>query len=181
MSGKKIILIHSGPCVYVMKIYDIHLIYSLMVHVGEARKAHIPKHDLTPRSVTFKTNKDIVENIENHFQSIKGGETTINHDELLARLNELEKEEQEEEEREHMETMKDVYEGKYIEHSVDNGRIIPRRSTLDDNALECNKRHVQFESDVSGHLNDLPDDDEANFIAFQHTTQVQVIPFFRYC
>ena len=62
---------------------------------GRSRKAHAAKHDVVPRSVSFQ-DTDTTELVNDLARS---NSDTIDHDELFARLNQLEREEQAEEDR----------------------------------------------------------------------------------
>lgn len=101
-------------------------------------------------------------------------DSTINHNELLARLNELEKEEQEEEEKEHAKIMNEILEGTYKADGSEG-------NTSGNNASVVRKggehKHVQFDSDVDDARNSYSDGEHEgieNVIKFQHSSEVQV-------
>ena len=129
------------------------------------------KHNSIPRSVKFKDANDLVHDIACD-TSISNSET-INHDELFARLNELEREEQEEEDRIHAEQMKEIFSGKYMTGSETDDI----KATYNDD-METNHRHVKFKSCTR---KSYDSDDEPmnsrNVITFKHTPYPQVIFF----
>jgi len=135
---------------------------------GRSRKAHVAKHDQVPRSVKFKES-DQMNDLPHEL--VRSNSDTIDHDELFARLNELEREEQAEEDRLHEEHMADILSGNYT----------PTRSkdapSQDD---ETTRRHVKFKHDVKNVSTVSPDSDDddvderkvstgENFINFTHT------------
>ncbi|XP_057291214.1 RNA polymerase II subunit 5-mediating protein homolog [Hydractinia symbiolongicarpus] len=134
------------------------------------RKAHVPKHDLIQRSVQPKVeNTKTIDKNSEEFSSNK--DSTINHNELLARLNELEKEEEEEEEKEHSKIMNEILAGTYKPDESEG-------NTSGNNASVVRKggehKHVQFDSDVDDARNsDGEHEGIENVIKFQHSSDVQ--------
>lgn len=132
---------------------------------GTRRKAHIAKHDSVPRSVKFKDSGD------DPSESSRLISDTIDHDELFARLNELEREEQEEEDRLHENNMKEILNGKYTPNSGKNKLV--KATTLDD--MDTTRRHVKFKNDLKSSASYSYDSDDSepensgNVIKFTHT------------
>ena len=86
----------------------------VIFNIGRIRKAHVPNHNLFPRCVDLK--------------KVVSKDVTIDHDELLARLNELEHEEFIAEELEHINAMNML-------------SVSPNCKELD-----SEERHVKFKS-----------------------------------
>jgi len=129
---------------------------------GRSRKAHAAKHDVVPRSVSFQD----TETTELVNDLARSNSDTIDHDELFARLNQLEREEQEEEDRLHEEHMSEIL----------NGNFTPSQNLSATQDDETSGRHVKFKSDVTARGNltsdsDDDDDDEtrSSCIKFTHT------------
>jgi len=142
------------------------------------RQAHTPKHNLTERKVIFKSESTNV---------VASDPSPINHDELLARLNQLEKEEEEESLRENEETLKHLLSSNQTpagssdinnksrpesdnQSNMSKKQLHQHCRSFDETTLQDNnKRHVKFDTDTSGQ-------DEAcgtNIITFSHTSTSQ--------
>jgi hypothetical protein len=136
---------------------------------GRQRKAHRAKHDVVPRSVTFKDNTEALNDLA------RSNSDTIDHDELFARLNQLEREEQEEEDRLHEEHMNEILSGNYTP---------TRQQTTTTQDDEATRRHVKFKNDdttttvgaTTGNMSFDSDDEDyerrnsaGNCIQFTHT------------
>lgn len=124
---------------------------------------------------------------------------SINHDELMARLNELEKLEQEESQLEHNTVLENIMAGKYQKTSTRpkdnlayNGYkdLVNEKSishhvqrSLDESILESSKR-VKFRADVpTDQTTSRREDqcDDTNVITFSHTNNCQVKILVRFC
>jgi len=125
---------------------------------GTSRKAHVAKHNQLPRCVKFKEADQLVRDIAK--DSSKNNGDTIDHDELFARLNQLEREEQEEEEKLHSEQMKKIYNGEY---STEGTKDV--EASYDDD-MESNRRHVKFKAKTYA-SDDVPM--SKNIIRFTHS------------
>lgn len=140
--------------------------------------AHKPKHDQTPQNVSFQTNQDFVQNLRDNLPAAGDDDgCSINHDELMARLNQLEIEEQEEEARQHDSIMADLLKG--IPYKSQDSTASPTVSCLKKtdaisttNEYGNDDRHVKFEH-VPDCLHDITEEEMQridNVIHFQHSS-----------
>lgn len=114
------------------------------------------------------------------------GQQTINHDELMLRLNELEREEQETESCEHANVMESLRNGSYAPPSItahqegatpnDEDVSRPNKGVPPDKDVSTHERHVKFENIPPNSVDDIERDgfygaamESGNVIRFEHT------------
>lgn len=138
-----------------------------------SRTAHAAKHSSLPRSVKFAEANDLVESIAQ--DTCKANADTIDHKELLARLNQLEREEQEDEDRLHVENMKKIADGTYTA-GTDSEILTYNDDMGATNNPERRNSKVKFKNDLracKSQSYDSDDDPESSTITFTHTPHHQ--------
>lgn len=142
---------------------------------GGRRKAHAAKHDQVKLSVKFKDNRELTRELAQ--DTSRPNADSIDHNELMARLNQLEKEEQEEEERQHEEQMKKIRSGEYSRGKKEDDRGGTGTSQDD---INTSRRHVKFNDLNSSNSYSYDSDDEepsrsGNTIRFSHTPEANQV------
>jgi len=140
---------------------------------GKRKIAHKAKHNVVPRAVSFKNTdaaikslgKDLTTKNKDSVTGQSSTDQTIDHEELMSRLNELEREEQEAEQREHDKIMESIMEGSYVPPNGTDDN--PRKSSVTNGAKRQPRRHVKFHNLENEPLSS--EDEEERLIRFDHT------------